>query len=57
MAPHRVHRPGDVAPETEIGRRILEEIKDLERADIPALKAKWKALLKRDPPPFARGVF
>jgi hypothetical protein len=44
-------------PETEIGRRILDEIKELERADVPTLKAKWKALLKRDPPRFAKRSF
>jgi hypothetical protein len=57
MTRHRVHRTGDVAPETEIGRRILEEIKELEGADVPMLKAKWKALLKRDAPRFAKRGF
>jgi hypothetical protein len=57
MARHRVHGTGDVVPRTEIERRILGEIKDLEAADVPTLKAKWKSLLKREPPKFAKRWF
>jgi hypothetical protein len=36
---------------------MLEQIKELERADVPTLKAKWKALFKREPPRFAKRGF
>jgi hypothetical protein len=57
MGRHRVHRAGNAVPRTEIEQRILEEIKELERADVPMLKAKWKALLKQEPPRFAKRGF
>jgi hypothetical protein len=57
MARHRVHRTGDAVPRTEIERRVLEQIKELERADVPTLKAKWKAVFKREPPRFAKRGF
>jgi hypothetical protein len=57
MGRHRTHRAGTVAPRTEVECRILEEIRELERADVPTLKARWKALLKREPPRFAKRGF
>jgi hypothetical protein len=57
MARHLVHRTGDVVPRTEIERRVLDEIKALESATVPSLKAQWKAALKRDPPRFAKRGF
>jgi hypothetical protein len=57
MARHRVHRTGGAVPRTELERRVLEEINELEAADVLALKAKWKALLKREPPRFAKRGF
>jgi len=57
MGQHRVHRVGNAVPRTEFEVRILEEVKELERADVPTLKAKWKALLKREPPRFAKRGF
>ena len=57
MTRHRVHSVGNVAPKTQSERGILEELRELERSDVPSLKAKWKILLKRDPPRFAKRGF
>jgi hypothetical protein len=57
MGQHKVHSAGDAAPRTELERRTLYAIEELEGATVKTLKAKWKTLLKRDPPRFAKRGF
>lgn len=54
MAPHKSHGHGHVMPATEVERRVLDEIKALATATVPDLKARWTALMGRDPPRFAK---
>lgn len=54
MAPHKPHVPGNVVPDTEVERRVQDEIKSLATATIPDLKARWTTLMGRDPPRFAK---
>jgi hypothetical protein len=54
MPRHKVHRIGHATPDREIGRRVLGEIKALEGADIATLKLKWRAVLGREAPRFAK---
>ena len=57
MPPHKVHRTGQATADTEIGRRIMNELRALEGADIATLKLKWQALLGGKAPRFAKRSF
>jgi len=54
MTRHRIHVAGQSAPETDIGRRILDEIRRLEVLSVSDLKKRWRELSGSEPPPFAK---
>ena len=54
MAHQLNHVIGKLPPGTEIERRLLEQIKQLELSTIPDLKLKWRELNGQEPPQFAK---
>jgi hypothetical protein len=50
MSRHKVHKAGAAKPETELERRVLE-------ADVATLKRKWKQIIRKEPPRFAKRSF
>ena len=57
MAHQRIHATGGSTPVTEIERRLLEQIKQLELSTIPDLKLKCQELTGLEPPQFAKRSF
>lgn len=54
LACHTIHSAGDVAPDTKIGRHVLEEIRKLESLSFTELKQEWLELSGKEPPRFAK---
>ena len=44
MTRHKVHTTGDVPPDTEIERRVLDDIRALPALSVADLKKKWHDL-------------
>jgi hypothetical protein len=57
MAHQRIHASGRLTPGTEIERKLLEQLKQLELSTIPELKLKWRELKGQEPPQFSKRSF
>lgn len=57
MARQKQHCIGKAAPDTEVGRQLLEQIQSLQELSIAKLKAQWSELIGSDPPRHAKRSF
>ena len=54
MVRHKVHTTGEASPDTEIGRRVLDEIRALPGLSVTELKQRWHDLSGQEAPRFAK---
>lgn len=57
MALQKQHAIGKAAPDTEVGRQLLQQIHMLQDMSIAELKSQWTALIGSDPPRHAKRSF
>ena len=57
MARQKQHGIGKAAPDTEVGRQLLQQIKLLQDMSIAELKSQWTELIGSDPPRHAKRSF
>lgn len=57
MARQKQHGIGMAAPDTEVGRQLLQHIHKLQDMSIAELKSQWTELIGSDPPRYAKRSF
>ncbi|MFN4140519.1 DUF2924 domain-containing protein [Aestuariivirga sp.] len=57
MACQKQHGIGKAAPDTEVGRQLLQQIHMLQDKSIAQLKSQWKELISSEPPRHAKRSF
>ena len=57
MARHKQHSIGKSAPDTEVGRRLLQQVEALQDKSVSELKARWNELLGSKSPKHAKRSF
>ncbi len=57
MARQKQHDIGKAAPDTEVGRQLLQQIHKLQDMSIAELKSQWTELIGSDPPRHAKRSF